>query len=82
MDRLAQRVKTLRLRRGLSVEQVAVDSGLTVSMWYKIESGQRRPSVDALERVGKALGCTVADLFLPPNCTIGAEDAISEQSGR
>ncbi len=69
MDRLAQRIKSLRSSRGLSVEQAAVSSGLTVSMWYKVESGDRKPSVQTLEKVADALGYSIRDLFMPPDCT-------------
>lgn len=72
MQGLADRIKTLRQARGVTVEQAAATSGLTVSMWYKIESGDRKPSVQTLERVAQALKCSVADLFVPKDCTKSA----------
>lgn len=81
MDRLAARIKELRSQKGLSVEQAAVASKLTVSMWYKIESGDRRPSVQTLEQVAAALSCSVADLFLPSDCTSGADEHAAAVEG-
>ena len=74
MDRLAVRIKELRQASGMSVEQAADAGGLIVSMWYKIESGDRKPSVQTLERVAAALKCSVADLFVPKDCTMSANE--------
>ena len=52
----AELVKHYRGERGLSVAEAAGRAGLSVSMWYKLESGARWfGSEESLSNVAKAL---------------------------
>lgn len=65
----------LRSRRkslGLTVEQAAAAAGITVSAWYKIETGARKPSYESLRAIAAALQWTPADLFQALACTESA----------
>ena len=59
---LAQRIKTLRRERGLTLEQVASHSGMTRSGLSKVENFRATPSLPALFSIASALGVTVAQL--------------------
>jgi transcriptional regulator with XRE-family HTH domain len=71
MPRIAVRVRTLRLRQGMSAQVLAnacADRGvssLTRSAIAKIESGLRKVSDAELEVLAEALGVSAADLLLP-----------------
>ncbi len=57
---MTQLVRTLRKERGgLTLEMLAVDTGLTKSYLSKIERGQSNPSIAAAMKVAKALGVDV-----------------------
>ncbi|MDZ7618845.1 MAG: XRE family transcriptional regulator [Patescibacteria group bacterium] len=59
---LAQRIKTLRRERRLTLEQVATQSGMTRSGLSKVENFRATPSLPALFAIAAALGVTVAQL--------------------
>ncbi|MDY0167799.1 MAG: XRE family transcriptional regulator [Thermoguttaceae bacterium] len=59
---LAQRIKTLRRERGLTLEQVATRAGMTRSGLSKVENFRATPSLPALVAIAAALGATVAQL--------------------
>ena len=52
---LGRRVRTLRLSRGMSQEQLALDAGMKRSYLSELERGLRNPSVRALGRLADAL---------------------------
>lgn len=59
---LAQRIKTLRRERGLTLEQVATRAGMTRSGLSKVENFRATPSLPALVAIAEALSVTVAQL--------------------
>lgn len=56
-------VRSLRLGRGMSQEEVAHLAGLHVTYLSGIERGVRNPSLKNIRRVAVALGVGVGDLF-------------------
>jgi transcriptional regulator with XRE-family HTH domain len=63
MTPLGQRLRALRLERGLQQRQLADQAGLTPSMVSQIESGRLTPSLHTLGRLAAALGVPIASLF-------------------
>ncbi len=59
---LAQRIKTLRRERGLTLEQVASRAGMTRSGLSKVENFRATPSLPALVAIAGSLGVTVSQL--------------------
>ena len=57
------RVRSLRLGRGMSQEEVAHLAGLHVTYLSGIERGKRNPSLKNIRRVAVALGVGVGELF-------------------
>lgn len=62
-DRIAQRVRSLRDMRSLSLDQLAQRSGVSRSMISLIERSQASPSAVVLEKIANGLGVALASLF-------------------
>lgn len=60
---LSQRLKQLRLERGLSLEEVASAAGQTRSWLSKVENFRITPSLPALARVSEVLGTNISKLL-------------------
>lgn len=57
------RVRSLRLKRGLSQEQLAERAGLHRTYVSSLERGHRNVGLDNILDLAKALGINPADLF-------------------
>ena len=73
------RVRELRIERGLSQAKLAARAGIDPSTVNQIETGKRSPSANSLNKLAAALGVEVVDLFpkgqspLPLNHVAGSE---------
>lgn len=56
-------LKFLRVQSGMTLEQLATESGLTRSYLSKIERGLSNPSIGSALTIARALGITVEQLF-------------------
>src|SRR4029453_2228359 len=65
-QRIAERVRSLRAERGLSLEALAARSGVSRSMISLVERGESSPTAVVLEKLATALGVTLASLFDAP----------------
>lgn len=65
-QRIAQRVRELRAALGLSLEVLAVQTGVSRSMISVIERGESSPTAVVLERLATGLGVPLASLFDAP----------------
>ncbi len=59
----AERLKEVRLAKGLSQEALAERSGLHRTYVGSVERAERNVSIDNIARLAEALGVTVRDLF-------------------
>lgn len=59
----AQRLRELRLAKGLSQEALAELCGLHRTYVGSVERGERNISLDNIERIAEALGVAARDLF-------------------
>jgi transcriptional regulator with XRE-family HTH domain len=62
---VAEHVRTLRLGRGWSLEELSGRSGVSKGMVVQIEGARTNPSVGTLARIAEAFGVTVARLLEP-----------------
>lgn len=51
MDKLAEKLKELRLEKGLSQKEVSTALGLTRSAFTNYENGYREPSLETLKKI-------------------------------
>lgn len=56
-------IRNERLRRGLTVKELAARIGITPAALNHIESGSRKPAITTLRDLADAFGIPVADLF-------------------
>lgn len=61
--KVALRLRDLREKKGLSVEQLAENSGIPKQTLYNWEGATRLPSMDKLSVLAEALGVSVQKLF-------------------
>lgn len=60
---LSQRIKKLRREKGLTLEQVASETGLTRSWLSKVENFRITPSLQALGHIANVLKVSMSELF-------------------
>lgn len=57
-------VRRLRLEQGLSQERVAEMCGMHRNYLGAVERAERTPSIVAADRIARALGTTLAEMFV------------------
>ena len=63
---VARNLRRLRVRRGLSQENLAVDAGVDRTYVSRLERGLENPTVAVLDRLAIALNARIAEFFLAP----------------
>lgn len=61
-NELAQKVKTLRTRKGLSQEELAEKTGLNLRTIQRIENGETAPRGDSLKRLAEVFGVSAEEI--------------------
>jgi transcriptional regulator with XRE-family HTH domain len=61
--RVAARLKALRAGRGLTLDELAKQSGVSRSMISLIERAESSPTASVLDRLSAAMGVTLASMF-------------------
>ena len=60
---LGARIRALRLARGETLRQLAAQAGVTESFLSQVERGVASPSIASVQRISRALGTSIAELF-------------------
>jgi transcriptional regulator with XRE-family HTH domain len=60
---LGARIRALRLARHLTLRRLAADAGVTESFLSQVERGVAAPSIASVQRIARALGQSIAELF-------------------
>lgn len=63
-QKIGKVIKDLRIARGLSQEQLSLQSGIDQHYVSNIENGQRNPSVEMIERLATFFGFTLSRFFV------------------
>lgn len=63
---VAWNLRRPRVERGVSQEVLAYDAGVDRAYVGGLERQTQNPTIDLLERLSKALGANIAELFLQP----------------
>jgi transcriptional regulator with XRE-family HTH domain len=61
--RIGETIRQLRLERGATQEDVALEAGTNAGNLSRIERCQQQPALELVEKIAAALGMTVADLY-------------------
>lgn len=68
MNDLPKKISQRRKLQGFTQTQLAQSVGITQAFLAEIEKGRKRPSLDVLEKLCDALGCSADYLLgIPPN---------------
>ena len=60
---LGMRIRYLRKQKGLSQEDLALDSGVNKNYLSDLERGERNPTIVVLEKIATSLGVTLSTLL-------------------
>jgi transcriptional regulator with XRE-family HTH domain len=60
---LGARIRALRMARGATLRQLAAQAGVTESFLSQVERGVAAPSIASVQRIARALGQSIAELF-------------------
>jgi transcriptional regulator with XRE-family HTH domain len=60
---LGARIRTLRLARRSTLRELAAEAGVTESFLSQVERGVASPSIASVQRIARALGASIAELF-------------------
>jgi transcriptional regulator with XRE-family HTH domain len=60
---LGARIRALRVARGATLRQLAGEAGVTESFLSQVERGVASPSIASVQRIARALGQSIAELF-------------------
>ncbi len=63
---VARNLRRLRVRRGLSQENLAVDAGIDRTYVSRLERGLENPTVNVLEQLAEALDTKIVEFFVIP----------------
>ncbi|MEU3481948.1 helix-turn-helix transcriptional regulator [Streptomyces sp. NPDC033753] len=66
LDSIGPRLRALRRDRGLTLENLAQDTGISVSTLSRLESGRRRPTLDLLIPLARAHRVALDQLVAAP----------------
>lgn len=83
---LGQSLQNLRTERGLTLQQLAELSAVSVSMLSAVERGDKAPTVVVLDRIANGLGSTLGRLLEDPDDRVivrraDQQDVITEPGG-
>lgn len=61
---IGERIKKIREARGLSQKEVSATLSMDQSQYSKIEKGKTDPTTTTLDKIAKAMGVSLAELFI------------------
>jgi len=61
---VSENIRKLRQKKGISQDRLSKEADITLNTVVKIETGESpNPTVETLEKIAKALGVSMAELF-------------------
>jgi len=61
---VSENIRKLRQKKGISQDRLSKEADIALNTVVKIETGESpNPTVETLEKIAKALGVSMADLF-------------------
>ena len=75
---LGEKIKTLRKKKGLTLEALADEIGSGKSYIWELENkGVKRPSAEKLNQIARVLGVT-PEYFTDEDATVSEDDAVDQ----
>ncbi|MCP3475649.1 helix-turn-helix domain-containing protein [Bradyrhizobium sp. CCGUVB1N3] len=68
---VACNVRLIRLKRGISQERLAYETGIDRSYIASLERQSKNPTIDLLDRIAERLGVHVSEFFVRPSKRAG-----------
>jgi len=62
LEKFGENLKTLRIAKGLTLEQLAFEADIELSQVHRVEKGKINPTLTTLIALAKGLGITLAEL--------------------
>ncbi|MEM4326191.1 MAG: helix-turn-helix transcriptional regulator [Candidatus Pacearchaeota archaeon] len=63
-NKVSENIRKLRQKKGISQDRLSKEADLALNTIVKIETGENpNPTLETLEKIAKALGVPVSDLF-------------------
>ena len=63
-NKVRDNIRKIRQKKGISQDRLSKEADLALNTIVKIETGENpNPTVETLEKIAKALGVSVAELF-------------------
>jgi transcriptional regulator with XRE-family HTH domain len=63
-NKVSNNIRKIRQKKGISQDRLSKEADLALNTIVKIETGESpNPTVETLEKIAKALGVSVAELF-------------------
>lgn len=64
-ERFSRNLRTKRLEKGISQEELAARADITQTFLSQVESGKRNLSIDTADRLAEGLSLDIVDLLQP-----------------
>lgn len=64
VNAVIDKIRKIRIEKGISIVQLSVDSGVSRSHLYYIETKQTIPTLDTLAKIASAMGVRLKDFFV------------------
>ena len=80
---VSERLRFFREKKGLTVNKLAIESGVSQSFVRELELGKKKPTVDTLAALCLPLGITLKEFFddgAPSPCADSLDEAIFKLS--
>ena len=61
---ILEKIRKYRIEKGMSIVQLSVESGISRSHLYYIETKKTIPTLDTLAKIADALGLKLKDFFV------------------
>ena len=63
IEKVIENIRRLRTEKKISIVKLSVESGISRSHLYYIETRQTSPTLETLAKIAKVLGVSIKDLF-------------------
>jgi transcriptional regulator with XRE-family HTH domain len=63
LEQFGDKLKTLRITKGLTLEQLAFEADIELSQVHRVEKGEINPTLTTLMALAKGLDITLAELL-------------------